>query len=190
MNHHPSFTPRSILKSLPSTAARGLVLVLLLIGILYATITITYNRQFNALRSALEDNRYEIIGQWRHEDTTLEDFGFTARTQVSDFAIDILDGSDVRTPNDRITSVYVRFVGENFSEAQPIAFDSDYWRSLRLPNMNTLADLLKHMPQTLAALRTQPLPAPAPDHPRMSFPYKPYAVLRIPTPPAVAFPAR
>jgi hypothetical protein len=172
------------------TFAYTLLIFVILIGGLIGWYRLTYNRQFNALRGALEQNRYEIIDQWRHEDISLEDFGFTARTQVGDFAIDILDGSDVRTPPDRITGIYVRFAGKNMPEAQPIAFDTDYWRSLHLPKMETLADLLKYMPQTLAALRASPPPSPAPESPRMDFPYKPYAVIKIPAPPATSIPGR
>lgn len=152
-----------------------------LVGIWFGWYRFTYNWEFNALRRSLEENRYEITGQWRHEDITLEDFGFTIKTTAGECCIDIRDGTQVRVPNDPIEGIGIHYPKE--MELRAFLFDSDYWRNLRLPEIKTVSDLLKHLPHVLEAFRTSP---PAISHPAgggNNANHSKYLFLRIPKPP-------
>ncbi len=157
-----------------------------MVGLGYGTFRLIYNWQFNALRRELQRNDFTIVGQWRHEDLTLEDFGFTVRTSAGEFGIDILDASNVRTPRDPIDGLAIIYPGEKGGAS--FLLESNYWKNLQLPEVTTVADALKHMPRILEAVRTMP-PAKADT---ASVWYDPalnrHLFLRIPKPPSKELP--
>jgi hypothetical protein len=157
------------------------VILALAVGAFYGAAHVIYNRQFNALKRELSRHNYPIIGQWRHEDITLEDFGFTVKTPAGECRIDIRDGTEVRVPSDQIEGIAIRYPDE--IELRAFLLNSDYWRHLSLPKIEHVSDLVKHLPQVLEALRSSP---PVISHPRgggHNANHKRYLFLTIPKPP-------
>ena len=106
-----------------------------------------YNRQYDALSAEIQSNEgYRIEDTWRHEDITLEDFGFIYVTDGGRKAqIDIADGSNVRIPSDKGKGVYLMFRKGGVRADALISFsDREFWAPITDKEIRTIADFLPH----------------------------------------------
>lgn len=161
--------------------AAGLVLAMAAVALRVPAIRgiVFYNEQFNAVRAEIQKHpMLTILNQRRHEDTTLEDFGFLISSSKGSLWLNIQDGSPVRVPGDRVAGIAfsakdppVRTVqtGKVLDKlgnpipttvvsrvTRQIRFDSPEWESRRLPTITTLADVIAHFEEITESLLAQP----------------------------------
>ncbi len=114
-----------------------------------------YDREYDALRREIgKYPDYRITDHWRHEDLTLEDFGFTVAFGEGAFQIDIIDGTRVRIPSDEFDGLLVNYQGDRTYYISWIG--DDYWQSAPLPPIGTVAEFIEHAPLVVKALRARP----------------------------------
>jgi hypothetical protein len=135
------------------------LLLALAVGVLglFVRWRVSYDDQFDALRSAIiARGRLPIVDQWRHEDITLEDFGFLVRSDVADFWIDITDDTRVRRPDDTLAGFVIQFEGDTGSRA--ISIYSPYWKNARMPQVKSYREFLEHAEMIVAQFKRHPPP--------------------------------
>lgn len=124
----------------------------------------TYYSQHNALLAEIQKHpRLQIVDHWRHEDMTLEDFGFAVRSERVTAFVNISDGSNVRLPHDRAIGIRLS-VGDKshrvgntvYGVDRVILFDSAEWRERGLPKVETIAGLLAHFDSIAYSLLSDP----------------------------------
>lgn len=114
-----------------------------------------YDREYDALRREIgKYPGYRITDHWRHEDLTLEDFGFTVAYGEGEFQIDIIDGTRVRMPSDEFDGLLVNYQGDRIYHI--CWMGDDYWQSAPLPPIGTVAEFIAHAPSVVEVLRERP----------------------------------
>ena len=138
--------------------AIGLVLLVAVTGIyVYHG---RYYAQHNALLAEIQRHpNLSVVDHWRHEDMTLEDFGFAVRSARATAFVNVWDNSHVRWPTDRAVGIAVKISGERIrSGTRLIRFDGLDWRRRGLPAIETMAELLAHFDDIAHSLETEPPP--------------------------------
>jgi hypothetical protein len=108
----------------------GVALLVLIGGVLHNRLF--YYSQYNALlREIWSHPNLRIVDHWRHEDITLEDFGFAIQSQRATAVLNISDGSPVRRPGDAAVGISLSIgdpshqIGNTFhGVSRTIRFDS------------------------------------------------------------------
>jgi hypothetical protein len=125
---------------------------------------LTYYSGYNALLREIQRHpSLQIVDHWRHEDMTLEDFGFAVRSARATAFVDIVDGSSIRRPDDRAKGIAFHLRGETHREGNAfmairrfIEFDGVDWQQRGLPKVRSIAELLPHFDVIVHSLFTSP----------------------------------
>jgi hypothetical protein len=125
---------------------------------------LTYYSEYNELlREIRRHPGLQVVDAWRHEDVTLEDFGFAVRTERVTAFINIVDGSAIRRPSDRAKGIAFHFPREVRRDGNTvrfisrfIEFDSADWQQRGLPKVRTIAEMLPHFDVIAHSLFTNP----------------------------------
>lgn len=163
---------KGVLSALATLVAAAVLLLVGAIGYLW----LSYYSEYNALLAEIRKHPgLQIVDHWRHEDMTLEDFGFTLRGARGEAEIRITDGSAIRGPHDRARGIAFHLPRESHREGNSvhpihrfIEFDSADWQQRGLPAVRTIAELLPHFDAVAANLLSSPpltslLGGPPPD---------------------------
>lgn len=137
-----------------------------------------YGREFDAFRDAIDQRGdLAVVDQWRHEDITLEDFGFLIWGRTGEFWIDINDDTRVRMPDDHVAGLLVQ-IGDGEGQ-RAISIDSPYWETAGLPRITSARDFLQNAETIIAKLKETP---PAVTNLRVGFfaEYSLYLRVRLP----------
>src|SRR5687767_11001938 len=140
----------------------GLVLALL-VAVVHNRVA--YYSEYNALLREIHKHAdLQIVDAWRHEDLTLEDFGFAMRSPRGTLMINITDGSNIRLPKHRAVGITFGGTGEWHADGNVripivrfIRFDGPEWKRRGLPPVQTLADVVANFDQIAASLTQEPL---------------------------------
>ena len=142
--------------------ACGLLVVAAISAVFYQRAT--YYSEHNALLAEIRKHPdLAVVDHWRHEDLTLEDFGFAIQSRRATAFLNISDGSDVRLPHDRAVGIALKLRGETRRAGNAvyvlrrfIRFDSAEWQHRRLPRVENIAGLLAHFDEIAHSLLTHP----------------------------------
>ena len=143
----------------------GLVVLTAISALVYQRAT--YYSEHNALLAEIRKHPdLTIVDHWRHEDLSLEDFGFAIRSKRATAFLNITDGSGIREPHDRAVGIALKLPREMRREGNTvyslrrfIRFDSAEWQRRRLPQVATIADVLANFDEIAHSLLSDPPPA-------------------------------
>ena len=138
-------------------------IAVLLIGT-FVRYWMNYYSEYNELlREIRRHPHLQIVDHWRHEDVTLEDFGFAVRSPRVTAFVDIVDGSSIRRPQDPATGIKFHLPREVHQEGNTvrvihrfIEFDGVDWQQRGLPKIHNIAELLIHFDLIVHSLLTAP----------------------------------
>jgi hypothetical protein len=162
---------KRLLSGLAAMFGLGVILIVGTIGFNWLTYYSEYNE---LLREIRRHPGLQVVDYWRHEDLTLEDFGFAVRAARVTAFINIVDGSAIRRTNDRAKGLAFHLPREVHRDGNTvrfvsrfIEFDSADWQQRGLPKVRTIAEMLPHFDVIAHSLLTNPpitsTAAPLPD---------------------------
>lgn len=158
------------MKSVLTAAAAIIGLCVLLLAGAVGYLWVSYYSEYNALLKEIQKHpTLQIVDHWRHEDMTLEDFGFGVQSARAGAFVNIVDGSNIRRPSDRAVGIAFHLRGEILREGNAtrvvhrfIEFDSADWQQRGLPKIGTVAEFLAHFDAiTQSLLNTPPVTSTA-----------------------------
>jgi hypothetical protein len=139
-----------------------LILIIVAVGpfvpLLLSQIPFIYNRHYNRIKAQIEKlPETRIIDSWRHEDISLEDFGFDFQVrQCPPMRLDFYEGEDWDRPFgviDGITFSKPYNPATNGYETIPVSCEELDRAGIRV---RTLADIVSRLEAVLAYLKSRP----------------------------------
>jgi hypothetical protein len=134
---------------------------LALVFVLTLPLHVSYYADHNAmLREIRKHPDLEVVGGWRNDDITLEEFGFTIRSTRTNLLVNFSQDGP-RRPRDAIEGIAIRTDAFHHSGNTTqriyayIRFDSAEWNQRGLPEVRTLADVFAHYDAIAYSLTTQ-----------------------------------